>query len=217
MSYLSLLEKFNKTDSRLSRRGEFFNFQLFSLYGMVMGNFFHLSVCRFAAKRVSRWRFEGQSIVQCNYWWCVMPFSRATKAHVAFSCSFRRIFRKNKKFGLRFRVRDEKERKRPAEVGGGGDKKGVPRNSASYARWHFQTTKPSVLEERPSPPAPVLPHSAAVAEKFKFTHRLPRVCFSNLWKMSLAGRGASTFSSFSSLRHPRSATPAFLSRSSKLF
>lgn len=47
MSYLSLLEKFNKTDSRLSR-GEFFNFQLFSLYRMVMGNFFHLSVCRFA-------------------------------------------------------------------------------------------------------------------------------------------------------------------------
>lgn len=122
-----------------------------------------------------------------------MPFSCATMttwhSRVRFVTHFggerERSFPETRLFGRRLGSATRKKGKRTAEV---GDKKRIPRNSASYARWHFQTTT-RAYSRNVHHPAPVLPHSAAVAEKFKFTHRLPRVCFSNLWKMSLAGRG----------------------------
>lgn len=220
MSYLSLLEKFNKTDSRLSR-GEFFNFQLFSLYGMVIGNFFHLSVSFCAVRFGFAVAFRGQSIARCNYrWWryAVQPVCATTttwRSRVRFAAHFggtrdrssseTRLFLSSVPGdGSANPRRERKGNGRGAR--GRGQKKSVSRNSAPYARWHFQTTRGSF------PPLPllpsVLPRSAAVAEKFKFTHRLPRVCFSNLWKMSLPGRRFHFLLLFlsppSALRAPRS-------------
>lgn len=79
-------------------------------------------------------------------------------------------------------------RERKGNGGGREQKKENPSKFRAICSMALPDYHPGALEEHPPPSSPVLPHSAAVAEKFKFTHRLPRVCFSNLWKMSLVGR-----------------------------
>lgn len=126
MSYLSLLEKFNKTDSRLPR-GEFFNFQLFSLYGMVIGNFFHLSVCRFVFALVLQWRFEDNrlsNVITCSALChlAVPPWPRGVLVFVTY---FGRT-KVSQNAGLRhLGSATRKKGKRTAEV---RDKKRIPRN-----------------------------------------------------------------------------------------
>lgn len=77
--------------------------------------------------------------------------------HVAFSRSFRRAFRKNErpKFPGTRRISGSgsagPRRKRKGNGRRGDEKKRVPRNSAPYARWHFQTTTRGTSRGTPPP------------------------------------------------------------------
>jgi len=111
-----------------------------------MGNFFHLSVS-FCAFRVGfAVAFRGQSIVWCNYRWCAISLSHATmttwRSHVRFVAHFettRSKFSGALQFRKTSRVRrDGKEKETDGKRS--ETRKKVPRNSAPYARWHFQAT-----------------------------------------------------------------------------
>lgn len=139
MSYLSLLQKFNKTDLCPSRAANLSS--LFASHGM--GNFFHLSmsVCAIRASFVAAGFEDNRSPnvitggVLCH-WGCY-------RDHVALVSP--RVFRRTRaKFhGAAFRATTEKKGKKKENGRGRGKAlsphptKRVPRNSAPYAPWYF--------------------------------------------------------------------------------
>lgn len=162
-----------------------------------MGNFFHLSASFCAALAlVSRWHFEDNrsSGVITGGALCRLPRATVTtwRSRVRLSRIFRRD-RGTKCPGTRGSPSrgsvDGREKERSRGVVGDkkrkkeGETLEIPRHmldgtSSLPSGRSRGTSPPSPAAHPPSPP--ILPHSAAVAEKFKFTHRLPRVCFSNL-------------------------------------
>lgn len=196
MSYLSLLQKFNKTNLCPSRAAN--PSSLFASHGM--GNFFHLSmsVCAIRASFVAAGFEDNRSPnvitggVLCH-WGCY-------RDHVALVPP--RVSRRTKaKFhGAAFRATTSRRREKKKENGRGRGKAlpptsqkeslEIPRHmlhgTSRLLTWPHSRNICHPLARLTLSPSSL--HAAAV-EKFKFTHRLPRVCFSNLWKMSLAGRG----------------------------